>query len=165
MPKKVPQSAPTDAEVQLLLPKLKKFAHKRFSRLDPDDVVHSGIVKFLRSPHPYDDPQQLFRLLCRATVWSGLEAVKKDKRQHDSHQEYDTELLVDESSDWDVYHWELESDLDDVLATLSPIERDVAERRRDGITFIEIAEMLNRSERGIRLIHDRVKSKLAELLA
>jgi len=157
----------TIAEQQLALPelpeiypRLKAFARKKFPRLEPEDPVHGGVAKFLANPKPYDSTEILFRLLCTTISQCGLDEIRREACRSERAESCEAEHLLDLRSAWGLIAWELGYDFEIAVKDLTRIEREILMLRLDELTFVEIAKMLDRSDRGVRMIFAGIKAKL-----
>jgi RNA polymerase sigma factor (sigma-70 family) len=150
-------------------------------RVSPEDVVQSVCRTFLRRAQQgqfaLGDSEDLWRLLCAIT----LTKVREQARYHGRHKRgmdqevhglptadeeqtgIEAALTADEPSPAEAV--EFADYFEQLLASLDAEERQIVDLVLQDHTQPEIAHKLGTSERTVRRVFKRVKSRLARLLA
>jgi len=163
--------------------KLQAVAQKRLSerlqrRLGPEDVVQSACRTFFRrvSSGQFDIPDSdaLWRLMCAITLTKAKRAARDNTRQKRglSQEQYldarkpdgspgGMELSGKGSTPFDAA--EFADQMDNLLNTLEPQECQVLDLKLQSFTNAEIALQVKCSERTVRRLTDRIRTKWTEL--
>lgn len=154
---------------------LQRLAHRHMAsgllaRVGSDDVVQSVYRTFFRraavGQFAFDDSQDLWRLLCAITVTKVREKARHHLRQKRG---FDRERALDEAQelhapepgpDDQAAFVEL---FEQILSELDDEERQIVDRKLQGLTNPEIARELGCSERTVRRILSRMKHRFEAL--
>lgn len=162
---------------------LQAVAQKQLSarlqrRVGSDDVVQSACRTFFRriSDGQFDlpDADALWRLMCAITLTKARRAARdhsRQKRGMDAEQYLDATSSVDGGRRFELAGGgetpfdavEFSDQMDQLLASLSPQECQVLDLKLQNHTNDEIAEMINCSERTVRRLTDKIRSRWTTL--
>jgi RNA polymerase sigma-70 factor (ECF subfamily) len=172
-----------DALFHRYVGRLTALAQKRLSerlarRVDADDIVQSAYRSFFLhardGAYTLQESGDMWRLLVAITLNKLRRQVERNtagKRAMSHEQHFDADgsvALRPEAVASDPTPEEALSVVEEVEALmegLTPIQCQMLELRLQGHTVDEIAEQVNRSERGVRRLLDKVKEKLHQRLA
>ena len=162
---------------------LQAVAQKQLSarlqrRVGSDDVVQSACRTFFRriSDGQFDlpDADALWRLMCAITLTTARRAARdhsRQKRGMDAEQYLDATSSVDGGRKFELAGGgttpfdavEFSDQMDQLLANLSPQECQVLDLKLQNHTNDEIADMINCSERTVRRLTDKIRSRWTTL--
>jgi RNA polymerase sigma-70 factor (ECF subfamily) len=164
--------------------RLTALAQKRLSsrlarRVDPDDIVQSAYRSFFRGAgdgaFSLQESGDLWRLLVVITLNKLRRQVERHsagKRAMNTEQSFAgdasmfalrPEAIASEPSPEEALA--LVEEVEQLMEGLTPIQRQMLELRLQGYTVDEIAQQVNRSERGVRRLLDKIKERLNQLHA
>jgi RNA polymerase sigma-70 factor (ECF subfamily) len=164
--------------------RLTALAHKRLSerlarRVDPDDIVQSAYRSFFvharDGAYSIQESGDLWKLLAVITLNKLRRQVERNtagKRAmaHEQSFQVDSsmvgmgpEMVTREPSPDDAVA--LIEEVEELKRGLTPSQVQMLELRLQGYTVDEIAAQVNRSERGVRRLLDKIKDRLQQRLA
>ena len=142
-------------------------------RLDPDDVVQSVFRTFFRraAEGHYEIPHgeelwRLFLVIALNKVRSLGEFHRAAKRDARSTKRFNNEELLAnaaKSPDEQAFHM-LRMTIDDMLADLEPVERNMVSLRIEGHDINHIARSVERSKRSVERVLQRFRQALSNQL-
>lgn len=172
-----------DALFHRYVGRLTALAQKRLSdrlarRVDADDIAQSAFRSFFLhardGAYTLQENADMWRLLVAITLNKLRRQVERNtagKRAMSHEQHFDADgsvSLQPEAVAGDPTPEEALSVVEEVeklMEGLTPIQCQMLELRLQGHTVDEIAEQVNRSERGVRRLLDKIKEKLQQRLA
>jgi RNA polymerase sigma-70 factor (ECF subfamily) len=159
---------------QLLRLAKRRIGQRLASRFDPEDVIQSAFRTFFvhlkNDEFEFAHEDDLFKLLVRLTVRKTLRKIEHHRaaKRNPNAEVVPTDDGSDPFSriagqsptpDMEVA---LIDEFEQFLATLSPFERQVLERKVQGYSSTEIAEQLGTYDRKVRRVIERLENLSAE---
>jgi len=148
----------------------RRIGQRMASRFDPDDVVQSAFRTFFKrvknDEFTFEQEEDLFKLLVRLTVRKTLrqvvhhQAAKRSPSAEQSDTSEDSQLLAQVAGNVPAPDVEvaLLEQFENLMQSLTPMERQVVELKMQGYSTVEIADQLGSYDRKIRRVLERVES-------
>jgi len=148
----------------------RRIGQRMASRFDPEDVIQSAFRTFFKrvknDEFTFEQEEDLFKLLVRLTVRKTLRqvvhhgAAKRSPMNEMNDASEDSQLLAQVAGNVPAPDVEvaLLEQFEQLMESLSPMERQVVEMKMQGFTTVEIAEKLGSYDRKIRRVLERIES-------
>jgi RNA polymerase sigma-70 factor (ECF subfamily) len=158
---------------QLLALASQRISQRLKARVDAEDIVQSVFRTFFHRAREgqfkVDDPDDLCKLLAKITVHKTLRQIAFHKRakrdatmetaQGDGDSDQMMLILASEPTPEDTVA--LFDQMDHFLGQLGAEDRRILQMRMEGYSNVEIAEMLNITDRKIRRLLERIRGQAA----
>jgi len=159
------------------------FARSRLSsrlkrRIDPEDIVQSAMGSFIRNAqagrYTLDESGDLWRLLVVIT----LNKLRQKVEYHQAgKRRFDAEQSARQTASGNSFYFEavartpgpgeelaLVEEIEQLTQGMDELQKQIVELRLQGYQIAEIAEHVSRSERTVRRVMDKVKTRLEQRL-